>query len=397
MFNADLRWLFDFSASAHLVIASSFSLHLFKARNSMSKTLLYPLFAFFLLHATISNAAACYRANAVTPIEDNCNLPAPGNLIITAVTKTSSSFAWAPVAGSNGYMVLLIEVATCDPIYSDHPSTESVNITGLSPDTEYEIKVWSVCPDGTLGGCSAIIVRTDYVIVKDIVIQREFNNEKPGLNFPLYADDLSPQPNELFKIKAPNGEFTLFESEKNTTPVRHAFFIHHPEFKHENKTIGARAKWILGVTATNAPFGSKEQNIEHVNVYHNQGTQYEPVMTIWCDRHPHNGASSLRWAPLVSGYELVKNDDDKQGSRKDIAVWPNPFRDNLVLHTQDDQAVKATVSLIEPIAGRVLFQVAYAGDQLSLPVAHLSTGSYIVRYESPTATQSFKVIKTNGY
>jgi Fibronectin type III domain len=170
----------------------------------MSKNLLFLLFASLWLHATTGNAAAFYPSKADVLMEDNCNLPGPSNLTNTGATTTSLAFSWDPVAGSNGYEILLSEVVTGDPIYSDHIFTESVNITGLNPDTEYELKVWSVCSNGGLGGYSAIIARTDYVIVEDIITTRQFNNEVPGNNFPLYIESLNSEPIELFKIKSPN-------------------------------------------------------------------------------------------------------------------------------------------------------------------------------------------------
>jgi hypothetical protein len=376
----------------------------------MSKKILFLLFAFLWLHATTSHATAFHPTNAAVRMEDNCNLPGPSNLTNTGATTTSLSFAWDPVPGRDRYEVLLSEVVTGDPIYSGPEFSESLTIGGLNPDTEYELKVWSVCPNGALGGYSAIIAHTDYVIVEDIITTRQFNNEVLGNNFPLYADDLSPQPNELFKIKAPNGKSTLFESEKNTTPVQNALYVHRLEFNHENGTLEQREEWILGVTDTDAPFGGpgKKQNMDVVNVYHKRDTRHEHVMIMWCSRDDSDNSSILGWAPLVSGYELVKsvgpgfeggqgpgNRSNMADLEKGITVGPNPFQDNLVLRTQDNQTEKANISMIEPISGRVLFQIKYAGGQISLPVAHLSAGSYIVRYESPTATQSFKVIKTN--
>ncbi len=379
----------------------------------MSKKLLFLLFAFLWLHATAGYAAAIYPSNAAVLMEDNCNLPGPSNLTNTGATTTSLAFAWDPVAGSNGYEILLSEVVTGDPIYSDHIFTESVNITGLNPDTEYELKVWSVCSNGGLGGYSAIIARTDYVIVEDIITTRQFNNEVQGNNFPLYADNMTAQDTILFKIKAPNGKSTLFETEKNTTPVQNANFIHRVEFNHENGSAEDRLEWILGVSEVDAPFRGDKQNMDAVNVYHEQEDgKYERVMVLYCPRDSHNYSTTLVWvADDASGYELVMNEDSgfsggsnggggKNRSKtanpeQNISVGPNPFRDILLLSTPHDTKEKSTVTLIEPVSGRVLFQTTHTGGQLSLPVEQLSAGAYLIRYETSSATQSFKVIKTN--
>jgi hypothetical protein len=109
----------------------------------------------------------------------DCNLPAPASLWANSVTATSIDLEWTPVAGVNVYHVTTIDVAT-NTVFS----VETVNGTlhtvhNLSPATEYEFIIRSVCDEGSVSNNPSEPLRVSTgIIIVDIIAQLDCPN--PG-------------------------------------------------------------------------------------------------------------------------------------------------------------------------------------------------------------------------
>ena len=351
-------------------------------------------------------------------VRETCNLPAPDDLQTTGATTNSLSFAWSPVAGTDGYGTLLLDVITGDPVSSSHIYTEFTTINGLQPDREYEFRVWSICPaGGGNGGTSFTTARTDYVVIVDIVVNRESQQTSVGNNFNLFSDDLRAQPALLFKVVAPvAGRYIFFEVEKNLQAAPGSLYIHHAEIHNDNGEAENPSEWLFGVGADTLriPYcpDSCEMSTADVFIYHKTDDKHNHVVSIGINRE--KGNTSLQWDAGGSGYEILECIEDNGGNKKfsdrdhigtaaeselgGIRISPNPFTDQLVLRAQHSSDETAQITLFDLVSGRMVYQAPWArgGEQYIIPTTDLQPGSYLLRYENQSAVQTIKVIKMDN-
>ncbi len=85
---------------------------------------------------------------SVTGASSSCGVPT--GLIASAITSTSATLSWAPVAGASGYAIQYRPIGTATWSTTSSGST-SVAITGLLPATSYEFEVEAMCGSGASG------------------------------------------------------------------------------------------------------------------------------------------------------------------------------------------------------------------------------------------------------
>lgn len=365
---------------------------------------------------------------ATSPAYVVCNLPAPENLTLTGATTTSLDFAWSPVSGTDGYDILMLKVATGDPVYSDHIFTESITVPGLEPGELYEIRVSSVCPNtGELGGTASALGRTDYVIIDDVIVNNSNSQYVPFSNVPLFDNDHDVQPNFKFAAKSPYDEYTPFEIAKHIVYSHVDVFSHHAAVQHENGEEKEWSDWVFGdidsIPFCPTPCSAHTGSL--VEIWHKdkETEKYNMVLTLYIDRATVNGipnGSFLTWSTVAPGYEIQIEFDETHGggggkggggtgeetemganrsatkiSRSNVLeAYPIPFNDQLVLTTPMSEEEQGVVSLIEMVSGRVVYQSKWTGSkQHIVPGSSLPTGSYIVRLETASGVQTTKVIK----
>lgn len=383
----------------------------------MIRSLLF-LLSILVSCSALTAAEASRHTGAPHALEiSNCNLPAPANLEATGATPTSLSFSWDPVAGTDGYEVLLIKVATGDPVYQDHIYTEFTTVGGLEPNTLYQFTVWSVCPGtGQLGGSSSLNAKTDYVIIDDAVVNLQFQQGASGNNFPLYQDH-GNEPPMLFKVAYNNDTsiYTVFEVSKEMDGAWWGSVCsHHVKINHENGSKEIPSKWQIG-SCEEVPYNPNTFLVGTAIVrYQTAPKTYECVMAITIPRNEECG-TTLHWTPLRPNYEIIKSVDNEdetnrnknvsQGNRastqtdsegQEVRANPNPFNHQLVLNAKHVDGEVAKVTLLDMASGRIFYQGTWtSGNTYSIPTAHLAAGAYMIRYEAANSTRMLKVIKTN--
>lgn len=89
---------------------------------------------------------------AEDPAPPSCN--APTNLVISAITTTTATGSWdaASPVPADGYQWVLIEYPSMTIVQSGNEPGLSVNLTGLTTGTQYDLAVRSICGVGDFSG-----------------------------------------------------------------------------------------------------------------------------------------------------------------------------------------------------------------------------------------------------
>jgi hypothetical protein len=84
-------------------------------------------------------------------------------------------------------------------------SGTSLALTGLSPDTDYKVRLVSLCPDGGISAPTEIAFRTSGIIIDEVIVQKEPPAGSDGL--------CQPSPQDVANQSAPINWNTSFSSE----------------------------------------------------------------------------------------------------------------------------------------------------------------------------------------
>lgn len=84
-----------------------------------------------------------------------CNATTPANVTVAAFADTTATITWDPVPGAT-YTLRYRETGTTTWATTT-PGTSSANLTGLSPETTYEVQVQSECPDNSTSSYSSSV------------------------------------------------------------------------------------------------------------------------------------------------------------------------------------------------------------------------------------------------
>jgi hypothetical protein len=109
---------------------------------------------------TFANGIGSVDWNAMTEVTAAPQLPAPGNLSVTAATASSISLSWNSVGGASSYRVYRSAGSSGSYSQIASPNGTSYSNTGLSASTTYYYKVAAVASDGTVGTQSAAVSGT---------------------------------------------------------------------------------------------------------------------------------------------------------------------------------------------------------------------------------------------
>lgn len=103
-----------------------------------------------------------------------CLCPAPTKLQVLEVNTTSYTISWLappPPASVTGYIVKTSIAATGLVVSEEWTAGPPYTRTGLAPNTEYKVEVFSVCRCGRSTQAASVIIRTLGIIIEDVIIQ----------------------------------------------------------------------------------------------------------------------------------------------------------------------------------------------------------------------------------
>lgn len=359
----------------------------------------------FLGAPTTSNFANTLVAEA--PIPPNCNLPAPTDLSVTGITANSISIAWNPVAGANGYATEFVETATGNVAFALNVAGTNVTATPLQSGTKYRFTVRAICPNGTVSGKAGRgEAATQFIIVDDLVASFPINPE------PINNCTTFPVGNEV-KLMAVGegseggGEFKVTIGGDNNDNL----LVVHPNIPNPN----FERNWVFTNETNVTPFHSFT-TAKEVRVFYGPGaTQAEIVgnadnlkMTFKVERVGPS-LSQIHFCPLYLAANYSIHAENLSGNKpghnttstsaalqSTLSLSPNPFNEVLNLQLDKGAGASANITLMDMQGRALLTQNIEAGTQnITIPTADLLPGIYMVRYETKTGINTYKVLKTN--
>lgn len=336
------------------------------------------------------------------PFELGCNLAAPTNMHASNIQTNSFTLTWDAVAGAAGYLVIVTNTATGGVVFNGTTTGTSIAITGMDPATEYSCSSAAMCDANTSSGnVTTILVKTDFVVIDDIVVQF------PPIPVPvkILGADVPIDNLECLAVRYA-GHYEYFRILRNTINLR---------VGHVNQEFGANgfpAGWYFG--AEDIPTNNNWIQTENVSVFNlSKSTQFVPStpdFTFTLGRALGTGDLRVHYiptqytiwqmeCPLKPEKEKVKGSYTNTSTLKSaetLTAAPVPFADQLQLNlSQTLTEAESEVQLMDA-NGRLVRRIfAGAGtSQLNLETSDLSPGMYWVRHRSADAVQTLKVIKT---
>jgi hypothetical protein len=351
---------------------------------------------FLVLCSSLQAVPAVIEPSSPSPASSGdrvCSLPSPSFFIVTGVGPTWAKLSWSAVPGATAYHIITTEVATGNVVDNSTvpASINSLTVNNLTPGTDYESRIWSVCSDGTDGSTyTSTFLRT---IILDLVI---LGYQEPSGCL---------QQNCELLIMNEGCDFTWAT---NATTY----------FKIVNKSNGAERYFMLK-TPTNSEVVLYPDNTNNSGfVFQKVGDQaikirYQSVgfiARISASRH-----SLVGWlfrdeaSENDSGFQIFRLGTCNQGRPGGSESWggndmptefvvasPNPFTDQLDVQVNFlAETEQVMLRLFDQQGRQVILQQLPGGlEKYSLPTAELPPGVYFLRVESAGQTQTIKVVKT---
>jgi hypothetical protein len=101
-----------------------------------------------------------YTATAAAPVVVDPALPAPANVTATATSDTAVTVAWNAVTGADSYVVTYWPTADPTDTTTVEATALTVDVTGLTPATQYGFSVHAIDANGAAGTESATATAT---------------------------------------------------------------------------------------------------------------------------------------------------------------------------------------------------------------------------------------------
>jgi hypothetical protein len=154
---------------------------------------------------------------------------APIGVQVTAITDSSATLTWTAPQNAT------VEISVTPQSNPPGPFTTTANtftIKGLSPGTNYSVRLRTLCPDGSTSDVVTVAFRTTTIVIGDIIIQKEVPSDAQGLctnipgqtpldiinqSTPINWETSSPK--ELLKIVNGTTVILIIKDISGTTPV----------------------------------------------------------------------------------------------------------------------------------------------------------------------------------
>ncbi|MBN8684504.1 MAG: T9SS type A sorting domain-containing protein [Chitinophagales bacterium] len=344
-----------------------------------------------------------------------CELPAPGNVQVTALGPDFADLDWDDVPGASGYQAVLTDL-TVSPNISISTNTTSSNISYnaslITPGHTYKFEVASICTNNQIGAYSASVTFTAPVIIVVIdIVTRQCTPSTPadvGLHFLPNNIGYNPGTAVSFDL-IHNG--AVFGFEAQTMPNGHLRF----DVNSESYQYGFNDFCIVTNTVGCSNVGIRRV----INGTETLIASFSP-QTIGTSRYLKvnyllNGATLRKCAPgrgLVApsgigmlGQQSVDapqatDDAPLQGTgQASLQATPNPFSHTLDLRFKLPKSSSIAKLAISDMNGRVVYQETL-GTQLvpgeythTCMLTDLDSGVYLLTLLTEQGLLSQRILK----
>ncbi len=336
------------------------------------------------IQTVCSGGSSAFTSSTLfTTLTPPCN--APGNLSTTVITTSSATFNWGSVSGAVSYNIQYRIVGTSTwSTGTALSSATSFPAAGLTPGSNYEWQIQTVCSGGSSSFTSSSLFATKTAGCSDAY---EPNNSKNQTALIAVATDVTGLIN-------PTGEFDWFRF-TNTTALHN-----------------------IKITLTNLPADYDVQlypnNGNYVAISQTRGTTAETIV--------YNTNTVGTWKIRVSGYKGAFNASlcytlrvELSGSifamehgrisglelspvKQSLNLYPNPAKENLSVEFSSSTSGKIKINVLNLIGQHVLSMVNNSEEGMNtvnVNTSQLIDGIYILEMENngEVTRQRFSVSK----
>ncbi len=365
-------------------------------------------FLFALLNLTVTPVLHAENKVPTTTVEDNCNLPAPTGLNVTNITAYTADATWNAVPGAIGYSVVAKNVATQQVYFSTTTTGTAVTITGLPPNTNIEVEVSPICPNGNIGATTEAIITTNIII--DVIASNyngcDNNNgwsvHLPGtfISFPIGT----PYELKLAEIVTPL-DLISFVAHGNTQSADKIYFYPTQApatFILADQTTGKAQIKDGDILVCEITCLKEGQNYKMKTEFGPTGARYrlsyrplpESCSGNFTPGGPGTGGGGT---PPPFGGGRSSDDETMASVETTIIAAPNPFNEQFSLLTNGYLNEPATIQLFN-LSGQLVQSITTVLDDQTISVVNtenLPDGMYIAKIQTSQTVNTIKVQKTS--
>lgn len=381
-----------------------------------------------LITTTFTSFSATVTAPASADLENSCPLPPPAWVVVTGASPTTLEVDWATVSGAAMYYLEAYNTVTGLIDASMYATGPTATLTGLTPDTEYEVRVSaSACSYGPFGGITMAIGSTTAIVIADIILDhpggpcdltRAFsgtecvpNEVLTSGNYPAFVATVRDSANTwsgTFAIVAPCPNLLAFDlissngvTIQNTSTTIILKTGANEILKIETPVTGS----LIGgagcpITAANnigmsiIPIMTTGVQYFRRDIATNGYCEAELISTVYCE----GGQHILTTSP---GNGTLKTQPSKslRATATDVQISPNPFDKNATIRYSVSEASPVTLALYNTM-GRVVRMLEQsersAGTyENELYTEDLPPGLYYLVMQTSADRQIVTVVKHN--
>jgi hypothetical protein len=358
-----------------------------------------------------------------------CNVVPPASINVSNVKSTTATVGWTAVPSATSYEYVIDQ----NPIYfSGTPisvATNTLNLTGLTPSTNYTIHLRSRCAADNASEWKHFSITTlppcsepsglNITNLTDVSARINWTGTSTAQDYEYVVDQSNTDPT------GSTGVSTTTNTYADITPLVEGtwYYVH-------VRTIcsGEESAWILDSFKTPIPCRIPVLNVSYINtdeavVYWdkiNTAVKYEYALTS-SPATPPSGTiipnTSVLASTLRDGkdyYMHVRSHCQSEGAKLEsswanihfrtfpvnvndvdanfrFAAYPNPVKN--ILHITLDANSKNGELSITDVTGKLIQRIDIEQKEMQLSMSDLSAGIYLLKYKDDTHDRTIKVVK----
>jgi len=343
-----------------------------------------------LLAAGLIWFLAMFSAMANSPAQpNNCELPPPDSLWFPAVTPTSVTAEWSPVAGAVLYQVTIEDPVNSWGMTVTTPLT-SYTFTGLTPGTDYNVTVCAMsCEEGSCTDGIESVVTTSYIIITDVIIQRCDKNVAPQNRTAGDVDQYVFKDKDQYVIDVSNAS-TRHHFIVEADLQQNRFYLQTYVKQGLNVPTGLNLQGQFSPT-DNAGTGNIFYTIDNIAVFAPSQSRLGEFRIIW-NANVKLAQFSCPCNEEEGGGEHSQLPQPEQTATTFNAA-PVPFGDHLRISWPPSESGQAANLLLTDMAGRVVASQTSADGEVIWTTESLPSGIYLLHFDDGNLRQTRKLVK----
>ena len=346
------------------------------------------------------SSANSATVNFTTSSGGTCGVPT--NFAVSNITTNSAKSSWSAVSGATSYN-FQYKLASSSTWSQANVTVTTVNLTGLSPNTSYTIRVQAVCPSGTSAFTSIITFKTlnttycvskgnnaTYEWVKRVklgTIDRTSGSDGGYYNGTALSTNIAKSSTQTMNYQAgtTGASGTLYWRvwiDYNRNNV----------FTDAGEQVISRSSASTGLlTSTFVVPAGASTGSTRMRVSLKYSGYSSPCETFAYGEVEDYSVNIVAAGTLEGPRNQILN-------MEQVVVSPNPFDQNLLISLSSKQDQQVDVSIIDVFGKKVghsNYNALTGINAYVLETQHINSGSYFIRIESGDQVIIKKLVKIN--